>query len=361
MLSCENLIVKCLLFAISVLLSGNLVLNARQDAGSGVAGAPTFHNPLLRSGPDPWVTYRNGFYYEMNSTGKNLTIRRTKDITDLRNAETKVVWTPPETGPYSHDIWAPELHYVQGKWYIYFAADSGTNETHRLWVLENASADPLSDGWVLKGQLTDGSNKWAIDGSVFESNAQWYVIWSGWKGNHNGEQDIYIAKLSNPWTISGKRARISRPKYDWEKIGSKRDPFVSVNEGPEVLPHGDKLYLVYSASGCWTDHYALGMLTADAGTDLLKAKSWTKSSKPLLTEAPAAHAYGPGHNGFFQSPDGTQQWIIYHANPEPHLGCKDQRSPRIQPFTWNGDGSPNFGRPVSLDQDLPKPSGSSAQ
>jgi GH43 family beta-xylosidase len=320
------------------------------------SGKADFSNPLLENSPDPWVIYRDGFYYEMNTSGKNLIIRKSHDITELSQADKKIVWTPPPSGPYSHDIWAPELHFLDGKWYIYFAADAGTNRTHRIWVLQNDGPDPLSDGWVFKGQLTDRTNKWAIDPTVFEDAGKLYAVWSGWPGDKNGEQDIYIAALSNPWTITGRRHRLSSPKYEWEKFGSQASPFVAVNEGPEILKHGHKLFLVYSASGCWTDHYALGMLTAEEGTDLLNPKSWKKSPEPLFWSAPASHAYGPGHNGFFKSPDGTQDWIAYHANPEPHEGCGGHRSLRIQQFTWNSDGTPDLGKPVPLDKAIPKPS-----
>ena len=316
-----------------------------------------FANPLLQKGPDPWVIYRDGFYFEMNSTGNNLVIRKSRNIADLARAEKKVVWTPPAEGAYSHEIWAPELHFLLGKWYIYFAADAGTNQTHRIWVIENSSPDPVSGKWVFKGQLSDRTNKWAIDPTVFEDAGKLYALWSGWKGDANGEQDIYIGALENPWTIAGPRRKLSSPQYRWEKFGSKAAPFVAVNEGPEILKRGGKLFLFYSASGCWTDHYALGMLTAEAGSDLLNPKSWKKSPKPLFWSAPMAHAYGPGHNSFFKSPDGTQDWIAYHANPEPKQGCDGHRSLRIQQFTWNPDGTPNLGKPVPLGEPLAKPSG----
>src|SRR5580704_4727062 len=118
------------------------------------AGGDTFTNPLLPSGADPWVIAWKGYYYYMNTTGKNLTIWKTRDITDLKNAEKKVVWTPPSSGPYSHEIWAPELHRLDNKWYIYFAADAGSNESHRVWVLENGAADPLDGTWEMKGKLS---------------------------------------------------------------------------------------------------------------------------------------------------------------------------------------------------------------
>jgi GH43 family beta-xylosidase len=330
----------------------------------GMAAQATFKNPLLPSGADPWVVSRDGFYYYMNSMGSNLTIWKTRDITDLIHAEKKVVWLPPATRPYSKDLWAPELHFLDGKWYIYFAADSGSNEGHRVWVLENASADPLQGEWTMKGKLDDGSDKWAIDPSVFESGGKAYVIWSGWEGDVNGVQRIYIARLKNPWTIEGKRVQLSYPEYPWEKVGDLDPqnhiipmPHVDVNEGPEILEHGDKIFLIFSASGCWTNYYELGMLTASKSSDLLKAASWKKSDQPVFWQSPEAQAFGTGHNTFFKSPDGKQDWILYHANPGVNEGCDGKRSPRAQPFTWNADGSPNFGRPAPLDQPIAKPSG----
>ena len=320
----------------------------------------TFTNPLLPSGADPWVIYRDGYYYYMNTTGNDLTIWKTRNIADLKNADKKVVWTPPPTGPDSHEIWAPELHFLSGKWYIYFAADAGKNETHRLFVLENSSPDPLTGDWVFKGKLADSSDKWAIDPTVFEEHGKAYVVWSGWEGDENGTQSIFIAQLKNPWTIKGKRAKLSSSQYPWEKVGDLPDgnpPHVDVNEGPEILEHDDKVFLIYSASGCWTDYYELGMLTASAKSNPLNPASWKKAPRPVFWESPDARAYGTGHNAFFKSPDGKQDWILYHANSAPHQGCGTFRSPRAQPFGWNPDGTPNFGRPLPLDTPIPRPSG----
>ena len=319
-----------------------------QDSG-------TFTNPLLQSGPDPWVVWWKGFYYYSNSSGKNLTLRKTADITGLRHAEKKVVWTPEPGHPWSNELWAPELHRWDNKWYIYFAADAGDNASHRIYVVENDNDDPIEGTWKLKGKVGDSSDKWAIDATLFELSGNHYLVWSGWKGDSDGEQDLFIAHMSNPWTIDSPRTLISKPTYDWETHGDLPGRHVSVNEGPEALLHGDKLFIVFSASGCWTDFYALGALQANPGANLLDAGSWTKIDHSLLSTDPKAGVFGPGHNGFFKSPDGKQNWIIYHANPAPHQGCGNFRSPRIQPFTWNPDGTPNFGTPAPLDQPLKKP------
>jgi GH43 family beta-xylosidase len=310
----------------------------------------TFTNPLLPSGADPWVIYHNGYYYYTNSTQNNLVIWKTKNMAQLASAEKKTIWIPPANTLYSKELWAPELHYINHKWYMYFAADDGDNNHHRLYVLENASPDPLKGEWTFKGKVGDDTDKWAIDGSVFEHRGRLYMIWAGWEGDENGQQDIYIAKMKNPWTIEGKRSKISSPLYDWEKYGDlgkdSKPPHVNVNEGPEILKHGNKLFLIYSASGCWTDFYALGMLTASANSDLLNVRSWKKSEKPVFKKSVKNGVYAPGHNSFFKSPDGREDWILYHANSKPGQGCGGYRSPRMQKFSWNKDGTPNFGEPV---------------
>lgn len=319
----------------------------------------TFTNPILPSGADPWITYKDGYYYYTNTLGDSLIIWKTKDIADLRNSPKKTIWVPPAGKNYSRNIWAPEIHFINNKWYMYFAADDGKNRNHRLYVLENSSTDPLLGTWTFKGPLAESSNKWAIDGSVFMYKGQLYLVWSGWEGDENGEQNIYIAKMKNPWTVEGKRVKISTPEYDWEKVGDLDDadnpPHVNVNEGPQVLIRAKQVYLVYSASGCWTDDYALGMITAQANKDLLDPKSWKKLPKPVFTQSKENSVYAPGHNSFFKSPDGKEDWILYHANTEPGSGCGGKRSPRMQMFTWNKDGTPNFGLPVKTGVKITSP------
>ncbi len=313
----------------------------------------TFTNPLLSSGPDPWVTQKDGWYYVTHTTGRNLRLYRTKKMSDLRNAEVQTIWTPPPAGMNSKNIWAPEIHDLNGKWYFYYAADDGVNENHRMWVLENESEDPFTGTWLNKGELELPGDKWAIDGTAFEHQGQLYYLWSGWEGDVNGRQDIYIAKLTNPWTAEGERMLLSKPDLDWELKGATP----AINEAPQYLMHDGKLFIIYSASGCWTDDYSLGMLSTDSSSNIMEYSSWLKSSKPIFEKDPSAQAFGPGHNSFFKSPDGTEDWIIYHANPAAGQGCGNNRSPRIQQFTWTTDGNPDFGEPVNLGQAIKKPSG----
>src|SRR5215211_1506037 len=115
----------------------------------------TFTNPILPSGADPWSIYKDGYYYYTHTLGSRLVLWKTKNIAALDKAEKATVFEPPAGTMYSKGLWAPEIHYLQGRWYFYFAADNGHNETHRLYVLENSSPDPMQGSWTFKGKLAD--------------------------------------------------------------------------------------------------------------------------------------------------------------------------------------------------------------
>ena len=316
----------------------------------------TFTNPVLSSGPDPWIIQQGTNYYYTHTLGNRIALWKTTKVTELRNAIPQMVWNAPASGANSRNVWAPELHFINNKWYLYYTAGSSSDlSTQRTFVLENASADPLSGTWTDKGQIGDAAaNFFAIDGTVFSYNGNNYFLWSGQASASDNTQRIYIARMSDPWTLATSRVLISSPQYTWETVGTPP----SVNEGPQILKNAaGKVFLIYSASGCWTDDYALGMLTLNDGGDPLNPAHWTKSASPIFSKKASSFAYGPGHNSFFKSPDGTEDWIIYHANSSPGQGCGDLRSPRIQKFTWNANGTPNFGEPVSTSTPIQKPSG----
>lgn len=338
----------------SVLFISGTILCYPQQAGY-------FANPIFQSGPDPWITRQNGIYYYVSSSGTGIVLRSGKNLDDLKDSKPKAAWKAPEGTMWSREVWAPELHFINNKWYIYFAADNGQNRNHRMYVIENSSSDPLAGDWTLRGKVADPSDKWAIDGSVFEFHNRLYMVWSGWEGDVNGQQNIYLARMENPWTISGNRVLISAPEYEWEKIGDLNNAndiaHVNVNEGPVALIRNGRLFVFFSASGCWTDSYCLGMLTFTGKNDLLDRSLWKKSPEPVFKGDPAAGVYSPGHNSFFKSPDGKEDWILYHANSSPGQGCGKFRSPRAQKFTWKKDGTPDLGNPVKADIPVKLPSG----
>lgn len=323
----------------------------KNEAPPAPVASDTFKNPVLPSAADPWVFQRGDKYYVTFTTGNNITLYASEEMTDIAQGQNKIIWTPPATGPNSRNIWAPEIHYVTDRWYVYYAADDGNNENHRMFVLENASEDPLQGQWIDRGELALPDDKWAIDGTLAVINGVIYFAWSGWESDQNLRQDIYLAKMQNPTTPMGDRVLISSPQLSWEVSGGPP----GVNEAPQFLLRDNTVFLTYSASGCWTDDYSIGLLSAPMA-NLLDASSWVKSDQPLLTKNASALAYGPGHNAFFKSKDGTEDWITYHANASSGAGCGGGRSMRMQKFTWQ-DGKPVFGLPVAVGAAIEVPSG----
>jgi GH43 family beta-xylosidase len=333
------------LSALAIILMPGASALAELPTGS----AQTYTNPLLPSGPDPWVTRDGDTYYYMHTLGNRLAIWKTKNLADLSHAEEKTVWMPPKEGPNAQSIWAPELHRIDGKWYIYYSAAAAghDDDAHRgVFVLENASADPTSGEWLDKGQVNTAHT--GIDGTTFEYGGQRYFVYSPYVGP---DSVLNIAHMSNPWTLDSAETTLARPDLPWERQGGRQ-----ILEGPEFLKGPDgELFLTYSASACWSDDYALGLLSAPVGSNPLEAKVWSKSPKPVLAKSVEAAVYATGHNGFFTSPDGKTNWIIYHANSGPDMKCTPARAPHIQPFSFGADGKPEFGVPVKEGVALPAP------
>lgn len=333
--------------------------SAGSDPAPPIDPATVFQNPLLPSGPDPWVAQKDNTYYYTHTLGDRIAIWKTAKMSELGKAVPQTVWTAPTTGPNSKNVWAPEIHFIDNKWYAYYTAGSSPDlATQRSFVLENTATDPTTGTWTDKGQIRDASaDYFAIDGTVFNHNGNLYYLYSGQPSATDNTQNIYIARMANPWTLATGRVLLSTPTYTWETRGSG-GTLPKVNEGPEIIKNtAGRVFLIYSASGCWSDDYALGMLTLRDGGDPLTATDWTKTPTPVFTKKESSSAYGPGHNTFFKSKDGSEDWILYHANTAPGQGCGNARSPRMQKFTWNADGTPNFGEPVPINTSLKKPAG----
>jgi GH43 family beta-xylosidase len=311
------------------------------------AAALDFANPLVLQRADPHVAlHSDGWYYYTATVPEydRIELRRTRSLNELGKAEAKVVWRKHASGPMSSHIWAPELHHIDGKWYLYFTAGRADAPFDiRLYVLENASANPLEGEWVERGQLKTGWESFALDATTFTVKGQRYLAWTQRPpGGGKHLTAVYIAKMDTPLSIHGPVAMLTAPEYPWEKV--KYD----VNEAPAVLVRNGRVFLTYSASA--TDaSYSLGLLTAPESADLLDKSAWTKSPVPVFRSSAANGQYGPGHNSFTTTPDGKQDILVYHArNYEKITGNSlydPNRHTRAQVIRWRADGTPDFGEP----------------
>ncbi|WP_416904422.1 family 43 glycosylhydrolase [Micromonospora echinospora] len=338
----------------AVLLSIVSALTAPTAAHAG----PAFTNPLNSTGPDPAMTWYNGNYYLMTTPWSGpLTMRRAPTIAQLKSTAPVAVFDAHAPGR-DRSIWAPEFHLLNGpngpRWYIYYSAGNGDIESQRVHVVESAGLDPMGP-YTYKGMIFGPNNWWGIDGSVVTINNQMYFTWSGvpttlWR---DSDPHIYLVALSNPWTVTGPRTAISAPTHAWERQGTP------MNEGPVAIQRNGRTFITYSASACQGPDYKIGQLEYSGGS-VLSASSWAKKPTPIFQRNDAAGVYGPAHHAFFKSPDGTEDWIVYHANDTPTQGCGSTRTTRIQRIGWNADGTPNLGVPVSTSTVLAPPSGEPA-
>ena len=326
-----------------------------------VAGE-TYTNPIVADGQDPWVVARGGWFYYCYSTGRDIRVRRAGALERIGEGEERILWRSPVDGPSSQHVWAPELHRIGGRWYVYFSADNGENRNHRMFVLRSEGDDPLGP-YVFVGKVGGITDRWAIDGTVYQaSGGELYFIWSGWPppdtpdtpddAGGDREQDLYIARMSDPVTVVGAGVLMSWPTLGWERVSDR-----GVNEGPEVLRHGGKVHVIYSAGGSWTDDYCLGRLTL-VGGDPLAPGAWVKYPKPVF--AKTNEVFGPGHACFVELADAGgngvgRDWIVYHAAKSKGSGW--DRDIRLQPFKWDAEGNPDFGRPTAAGVPITVPGG----
>ena len=316
----------------------------------------TFTNPVW-DGADPWMVKHNNEYIYCWSAGNGIHISRSAKMT--QKGQVKKIWQAPETGWNRSCVWAPEIHFIQGRWYVYYAAgESGPPFIYqRAGVLRSKTDDVFSE-YEDMGQLYTGdnpddaaSNVWAIDMTILEHKDKLYAIWSGWikqETTDATQQHLYICEMENPWTMKGKRVKLSSPVEVWETGGP-----LNLNEGPEILKNGDKVFVIYSCRESWLVQYRQGMLQLiNPDGNLLDSANW-KNSGPVFEGN--EQVFGVGHCSFVKSPDNTEDWIVYHSKKSTTPGW--DRDVRMQPFKWNADGTPNFGAAIPAGKAISLPSG----
>lgn len=269
--------------------------------------------PWIMHRADPFVTKVGGrYYFTATAPGYDcIPLRVSDDLYSLDEAEEKIIWKKHGEGEMSGYIWAPEIHFIDGAYYIYFAA-SRSDDIWRIrpYVLKCAG-DPMRDEWEELGQMKaaegDGFsfNSFSLDATVFENGGKHYFVWAEKIGVWKGMSNLCIAELESPDKLKTKQVILSTPAYDWERVDEW------VEEGPAVLKHGGKIYLTYSASATGAC-YAMGMLTCNEGDDVLDTESWSKERRPVLKTDKGKNVFGPGHNSFAKDKNGNDI-CVFHA------------------------------------------------
>lgn len=313
---------------------------------------------FIKDRADPYVTRGgDGFYYFTASYpmyGKDdpegydrIILRRAESIDALADTEEKVIWDE-KTSEISHRfIWAPEIHEIDGRWYVLFAASSSEDNVWDIncHCIACKGIDPYDDAWEEKGKFTAPDEfsftRFSLDMTHFECNGRHYVAWA----QHGGNSNVYIATIdpAKPWKTTCPAVLLTKPEYDWERVN------IPVNEGPAFMCYGGRVFMAFSASATGPE-YCIGLMYADENADLTEESSWTKLDRPLLTSDDLAGEYGPGHNCFVKDKNGD--WIfVYHSRDEVCFngGCGYSqgdplydpcRSARKRKVIWDENGFP---------------------
>lgn len=307
-----------------------------------------YNEPWILQRADPYVTLSDdGWYYFSASVPEydKIVLRRSRTLMGLKDAEEKTIWVRHENGPMSKHIWAPEIHYLFGHWYIYFAG----GEMEDIWkirpyVLECQGEDPWEAEWIEKGKMTRAEDDefsfeaFSLDAHVFENKGNWYYVWAEKVGVGRQISNLYIARMKNGYTLDTVQVLLTTPDYDWERHG------FWVNEGPGTVKKNGKIFLTYSASDTGI-HYCIGLLVADEDSDLLDPLSWKKSRYPVLCSDESVGIYGPGHNSFTKDEDGNDV-MVYHARTEKEIVGDPLYNPNrhamLMKIDWDENGYPVF-------------------
>ena len=292
---------------------------------------------------DPYVyLHEDGTYYFTATVPQydRIIIRRSKTLEALSEAEETVIWTRHEKGEMGAHIWAPELHYLEGRWYIYFAAGAAEDKWRiRPYVLECKGQNPAEKGALQCAEEDEFSFRaFSLDVTIFENKGAYYCVWAEKVGVGRMISNLYIARMESPVKLATVQVLLTTPDYDWERRG------FWVNEGPAVLKHNGRIFLTYSASDTGAN-YCMGMLSAEESADLLDPHMWNKRRYPVLQTDGTRGIYGPGHNSFTVDGDGDSV-VVFHARTKKEIIGDPLNDPdrhaMLRNIVWGTDGQPKF-------------------
>lgn len=275
-----------------------------------------YNKAFIEQRADPYIfRHEDGTYYFTASVPEydRIILRSSGTLDGLKSAEEIVLWRKHESGVQSIHIWAPEIHYLDGNWYIYYAAgDKDDIWAIRPYVLRCTGQDPMKDPWEEMGMMQAAEDDefsfhdFSLDATILENKGERYYIWAEKTGVGKKVSNLYIARMESPVRLGTAQVLLTTPDYDWERID------FWVNEGPAVLKHGGKIFLTFSASATGAC-YCMGLMCIDEEADVLDPHAWTKLRYPVLRTDEEKGIYGPGHNSFVKAEDGITDLCIYHA------------------------------------------------
>lgn len=307
-----------------------------------------YNDIWLAQRADPYV-YRhndNTYYFTASIPDYDgIILRKADTLEALATAEEVMIWKKHESGPMSYHIWAPELHYIDFKWYIYFSAGKADDIWEiRPYVLECAGQNPVTDPWIELGPMQSADEDEfsfraiSLDVTVFQNREKYYCVWAEKVGVGKQISNLYIAEMESPVKLKTVQVLLSTPDYEWERYG------YWVNEAPAVIHKYGKIFLTYSASDTGIN-YCMGMLSVNENADILDPREWQKKRYPVLKSDACREIYGPGHNSFTTDEEGNDI-LVFHARTEKEIEGNPLYNPNrhamYRKIDWDDEGEPVF-------------------
>lgn len=305
-----------------------------------------FSNPIY-AGQDPFVCKGpDGRYYGVAESpdSRQIEVFGSDSLTD--RGIRRIAFTAFDSGKCSADLWAPEIWYLRGKWYIYFAGAEGAGmpwwDTHRMFVLE---ADEPLGPYRFCGELELGEHM-SIDGTVMElPDGRLIFIYMR---KYEGENTLFMAPMSSPTKISGQPVLLSKPDHPWE---------ADINEGAFPIVRNGKVSVLYAANAAHLPQYCLALLHCTDPENILDRSVWVKEESPILTAQ--KDIIGPGHACIVPSPDGSEDWLLFHSKFDDNdtLPGGWNRVINLHKLTWDEKDRPTFAPLKARGEKMPVPSG----
>lgn len=314
-----------------------------------------YRTPFIIERADPHVyKHTDGMYYMTASVPEYdlIELRCGRTLEELINGKVKNVWHKHKFGEQSELIWAPEIHFIDGAFYIYYAAAHTVDQheidqtfQHRMYAIKCIGPNPIEDEWIECGKIETIQDSFSLDATVLQTPKGNYYIWAQKEVGASSNSNIYISKMLSPTTLSEKQVCISKPELNWEIQGFK------VNEGPSVIINNKRVFLTISGSAT-DENYCIGLLYASIDDKLDNPKVWNKLDYPLMVTDFENNRIGPGHNSFTYD-ENNNPVIVYHVRPEKvsleEALYNPNRDMCIQPVHFNAENIMYLDKPHPMD------------
>ena len=254
---------------------------------------PHYVNPVL-TGADPFILEHDGTYYlySTNKTSQGYVVYTSDNLRDWTDSGFCLKREDCYATESSNGFWAPEVYYVNGRFYLFYTVDQ-----HLGIATSDSPLGPFkgaTDGYLFENR--------AIDAHLFiDDDGQAYLYYV----RMDDGNEVYGCKIDlDTFETSDEVLLVTPQEGSWEYVYGK------TAEGPCMIKHNGTYYLTYTCNDYHSPDYAVGYMTSSS--PLSGFKRFFKKT-PILKKSIANGVSGPGHHSFFHTADG-ELMIVYHKH-----------------------------------------------